>query len=72
MQLFGPQSVNLDYAKGKWASMNRLSPTKFFTQGMASQPPASLGTAMPGQEQTQDLMPEKTKQPTINTMEKNG
>lgn len=42
IQMFGPQSINLDYAQQQWAIKNKIKFDSFFNK----QPPASLGAPL--------------------------
>lgn len=55
MQLFGPQSINLDYAQQQWAIKNKIKFDSFFVKKPAGMgalpggvPPGTLGAAGPG------------------------
>lgn len=66
MVIFGPESVNMEYAKQRWAQANKLPASKFFKQGMAAQPPAALQPGQ-GENPAQQLEPKvPTKELAIN------
>lgn len=71
MVVFGPQAINMDYAKQKWAVNNNLQPTKFFSQGQSSMPPGQLQDQMsnnPGMPVSDQVQPKTPPTPGINQL----
>lgn len=75
MQMFGPQSFNMEYAKERWAILNKEDPDKMFSKQQApqGQEMAQEGIGGPqGQQQgalqqVQQQIP-KPKQPSVNSL----
>ena len=69
MNMFGPQSINMEYAKERFAILAKEDPNKFFVEQQPAAPPgveqpgAAPGGALAGQ-----LKPSKPAQPSLNTL----
>jgi len=65
--LFGIQSLNLEYLKQKWALYNKIAPNKFFLPGAASQVPSQLA-GMGAQPNNQIEAQMKPSKPGVNEL----
>lgn len=71
MAMFGPQAINIDYAKTRWAAMNNIPYNKFFNVGMTAQMPGQLEQQIAEQGIDPNAMaPKKPEQPSINKISK--
>lgn len=71
MNLFGPQAINMDYVKERFAILAKEDPNKFFTQAQAL--PTQLGAGQPVQPNqggvlANQLKPTQPNQPSLNTL----
>lgn len=55
--LFGLESLNQDYLKQKWATINHVPASKFFKAGAASTPPSALVPGQDGSQAGSDITP---------------
>ena len=69
MQLFGPQSINIENAKQQFAIHAKQDPDKFFVQGQQGQQMMPQGEAQqPNQQVNTQLQPRQQQQPSVNAM----
>lgn len=71
LTLFGPQSVNLDYVKERWATLAGEDPDRFFSrpqqQNILAQMAGQMGNSPQNPVEAQ-MMPKLSLQPSINTL----
>lgn len=69
MQMFGPQSMNMEYAKERWAILNKEDPDKLFSRQQASQGQemAQGGQQPQAMQQVKQQIPQP-KQPSVNAL----
>lgn len=71
MQLFGPQALNMEYAKERWAILNKEDPDRLFSRQQAPQGQEMAPEGPPGQPQAMQQVAQqipKPKQPSVNAL----